>query len=54
MSMEKYAVEIDPKKVNKEKTAGAGNKVPHPDTNVPIDPKKGTKPFETDPDKKGA
>jgi len=50
--MEKYAVKIDPKKVEKEKKAGAGNTVAHPNTNVPHDPKEGTKPYETNPDKK--
>jgi hypothetical protein len=44
--MEKYGVQIDPEKVPKEKKAGAGDKVPHPNTNVPIDPEKGTEPFE--------
>jgi hypothetical protein len=48
--MEKYGVEIDPKKVPKEKRAGAGNKDPHPDTNIPLDPEKGSEPYERRPD----
>lgn len=51
--MEKYGVEIDPKKVPKEKKAGAGNTDPHPDTNVPLDPDKGTEPYERRPDDSG-
>jgi hypothetical protein len=47
--VEKYAVEIDPNKVPKEKRAGAGSKDPHPNTNVPVDPKKGTEPYERRP-----
>ena len=48
--MDKYAVEIDPKKVEKEKTAAAkSGKMPHPDSNVPIDPEKGTEPYERRP-----
>lgn len=48
--MEKYAVEIDPKKVEKEKTA-EGKTAPSsdPNTNVPIDPEKGTLPYEKEP-----
>jgi len=48
--MDKYAVEIDPEKVPKEKKAGAGEKDPHPDTNVPLDPDHGTEPYERRPD----
>lgn len=47
--MEKYGVQIDPDKVPKEKKAGAGE-VDHPDTNVPVDPEKGTEPYERKPD----
>ena len=50
--MEKYAVVIDPKKVEKEKKGEAGDKVDHPDTNVPVDPVKGTEPFEKQPEEK--
>jgi hypothetical protein len=50
--MEKYGVEIDPNKVPKEKKAGAGDKDPHPDTNIPLDPDKGSEPYERRPDKK--
>lgn len=51
--MDKYAVVIDPKKVpEKEKKGEAGNKVEHPDTNVPIDPVKGTEPFEKQSEEK--
>jgi len=49
--MDKYAVVIDPKKVTKEKTAGdnQGNApADNPDVNVPMDPEKGTEPFEKD------
>lgn len=50
--MEKYAVEIDPSKVEQEKKAseGAKAKKPDPNTNVPIDPELGTEPFEKKPD----
>jgi hypothetical protein len=48
--MEKYGVEIDPNKVPKEKKAGAGDKDPHPDTNIPLDPDKGSEPYERKPD----
>ena len=47
--MDKYAVEIDPEKVPKEKQAGAGDRDPHPDSNVPLDPEKGTEPYERRP-----
>ena len=48
--MDKYAVEIDPNKVPKEKKAGEGDKDPHQETNVPLDPEKGTEPYEKRPD----
>lgn len=48
--MDKYAVEIDPKKVPKEKKAGAGDKDPHPNSNIPLDPEKGSEPYERRPD----
>lgn len=51
--MDKYAVVIDPKKVPKEKTAGEGDKDPHPDTNVPVDPERGTEPYEKEPNTDG-
>ena len=44
--MEKYAVEIDPKKVEKEKTAGKGAPVDDPNTNIPLDPERGSLPYE--------
>jgi hypothetical protein len=49
--MEKYAVEIDPKKVEQEKTAG---KSPpnNPSSNIPLDPEKGSEPFEKESGKK--
>lgn len=49
-TMEKYGVQIDPDKVPKEKKAGAGNKDPHPNTNIPLDPNKGSEPYERRPD----
>lgn len=48
--MEKYAVELDPKKVEKaqkEKTA-AGN-VSSSTSNIPLDPEQGSLPFEKEP-----
>jgi hypothetical protein len=48
--MEKYGVQIDPDKVPKEKKAGVGDGVPHPNSNVPLDPNKGTEPYERKPD----
>lgn len=52
--MEKYGVEIDKSKVEKEKRAGKGDKVlDDPNTNVPLDPEKGTEPFEKKPEEKG-
>jgi len=50
-NMEKYGVVIDPERVQKEKRGQAGNVDDHPDTNVPIHPKKGTKPYEKRPTK---
>ena len=50
--MEKYGVQVDPKKVDDskkqpgEKTAGADD----PNVNVPKDPDKGTEPFEKKPE----
>ena len=45
--MEKYAVQIDPDKLEKEKVAGKDEKVTNdPNRNVPMDPVKGTEPFE--------
>jgi len=50
--MEKYGVQVDPKKVDEqkkkpgEKTAGVND----PNTNVPKDPDKGTEPFEKKPE----
>jgi len=50
--MEKYAVEIDPKKVEeKEKTAGKTSS--STDANIPLDPEKGSLPFEKEPPKSG-
>jgi hypothetical protein len=43
--MEKYAVVIDPEKVEQEKTAGKGP-APDPNTNIPLDPKLGSQPYE--------
>lgn len=40
---------IDPNKVPKEKKAGAGDKDPHPNTNIPLDPDKGSEPYERRP-----
>lgn len=50
--MEKYGVKVDPKKVEQEKVAGAGSKKPSPVSphrNVPMDPDRGTEPFESEP-----
>lgn len=52
MSMEKLGVEIDPKRVEKEKQAGAGSRSDDPKVNVPKDPEKGTEPYEKRPDDK--
>lgn len=44
--MEKYGVQIDPEKV-KEKRAGVGDKaVDDPNRNIPLDPEKGSEPYE--------
>lgn len=51
--MEKYGVAIDPNKVPKEKKAGAGNSMPHPNSNVPLDPQKGTEPYERKSNEEG-
>jgi hypothetical protein len=49
--MEKYGVEIDPTKIEKEKIGSKGGKpINNPNVNVPLDPKEGTKPYEKDPD----
>lgn len=48
--MEKLGVEIDPKRVEKEKRAGKGARSDDPNVNVPKDPEKGTEPFEKRPD----
>ena len=50
--MEKYAVQIDPKKVEqeKEKTAGKGSSSTDPNVNIPLDPEKGSLPFEKEPE----
>lgn len=50
--MEKYGVEIDKEKVEKEKQAGKGSKVDDPNVNVPLDPKHGTRPYEKRPEEK--
>ena len=50
--MEKYAVVIDPKKVEKEKKGSSGDKVPHPETNIPLDPVEGSRPYEKKPEEK--
>ena len=43
---------IDPDKVPKEKKAGVGDTDPHPNTNIPLDPDKGSEPYERIPDEK--
>jgi hypothetical protein len=51
--MEKYGVEIDPKKVDQQKDKKKGEKtagVDDPNVNVPKDPDKGTEPFEKRPE----
>jgi hypothetical protein len=53
MFMEKYGVEIDKDKVEKEKKGSAGSKQQVPDdpnVNVPKDPDKGTEPYEKRPE----
>ena len=52
--MEKYAVQIDPKKVEKEKNAEKGKVPDDPNCNIPLDPKFGSLPFEKEPEKKKA
>ena len=53
--MEKYAVQIDPKKLKSKKEklagegAGAGN-AENPNVNVPMDPERGTEPYEKERD----
>lgn len=48
--MEKYGVVIDPEKVEKEKRAGKGDtKVNNPNSNIPLDPEKGSEPYEKEP-----
>jgi hypothetical protein len=45
--MDKYAVEIDPDKVEKEKVGSKGGKpTSDPNVNIPLDPDKGSEPFE--------
>ena len=48
--MEKYGVEIDKEKVEKEKRAGKGDRADDPNVNVPMDPEKGTEPYEKRPE----
>lgn len=49
--MDKYAVEIDPKKIEKEKIANKGGKPKlDPNVNIPLDPDLGSEPFEKEPD----
>ena len=51
--MEKYGVEVDPKKVDDAKKKVPGEKtagVDDPNVNVPKDPDKGTEPFEKNPE----
>lgn len=50
--IDKYAVEIDPDRVDKEKQAGKGASADDPRSNVPLDPEKGTEPFEKRPEDK--
>jgi nucleoid DNA-binding protein len=50
--MDKYAVQIDPKKVEKEKNAEKGKVPDDPNCNIPLDPKLGSLPFEKDPESK--
>jgi hypothetical protein len=51
--VEKYAVQIDPTKVEKEKNAGKGQVPDDPNCNIPLDPKLGSLPYETEkPEKK--
>lgn len=49
-AMDKYAVEIDPNKVEKEKVGSKGGKpTSDPNVNIPLDPDKGSEPFEKEP-----
>jgi hypothetical protein len=49
-NMDKYAVEIDPDKVEKEKVGSKGGKpTSDPNVNIPLDPNKGSEPFEKEP-----
>jgi hypothetical protein len=49
--MEKYAVKVDKKKVDQKKADGEKTASKNdPNTNVPVDPDKGTEPFETEPE----
>jgi hypothetical protein len=51
--MEKYGVEIDPAKVEKEKVGSKGGQPKaDPNTNIPLDDEKGSEPFERDPEEK--
>jgi hypothetical protein len=51
MFMDKYAVEIDPAKVEKEKLAHKGvPPKPNPNVNIPLDPDLGSEPYEKEPD----
>jgi hypothetical protein len=51
--MEKYGVEIDPAKVEKEKVGSKGvQPKADPNTNIPLDDEKGSEPFERDPEEK--
>jgi hypothetical protein len=45
-------VQIDPKKVEKEKNAEKGKVPDDPNCNIPLDPKLGSLPFEKDPESK--
>ena len=47
--MDKYAVEIDPEKVLKEKKASSKSKEMDPDSNIPLDPDLGSEPYEKEP-----
>ena len=58
--MEKYAVQIDPKKVEKEKLANKESQsqpttekdaYSRGESNVPLDPIKGSEPYEKEPEK---
>ena len=49
--MEKYAVQIDPKKVEKEKNAEKGKIPDDPNCNIPLHPTEGSRPYEKEPEK---